>query len=163
MINEPGEEKVMLALADILSGLSGLRPGGWEYTRTPGVDRVLPPPSTQMPSDLLPRLFVVPGTGSRLEASGTGRDSRAYAHALHVDLHGVVEADADTLADTWRWRLRDDVLRTLHQNVSLNGTARGIDFNERAEATDAGELAPKLWFVQPITVWMHPVAYETAA
>ena len=162
-ISEPPQEQMMAAVAGLHSDLSGLRPGGWEYPRTPGVERTLPPPGSQMPSELLPRLFVVPGSGARLEPAGVGATSRAYAHAMHVDIHGVVEADEDTLADTWRWRLRQDVLATLHGHLSLSGTARVIDFNERAEAVDQGELLPKVWFVQPITVGLYPQTYETAA
>lgn len=157
MIEEPKAEKCMAALADILSTLSGVRPGGWVYPRTPSVDRIVPPFGSQMSSDTLPRLYVCPGRGGQLKGEnkgGIGIAHRTYQHALHVDIHGIAEATTGVLADTWRWRLRDDVLDALHLNLTVMGLAQGMDFDERPEEVDAGEIAPKVWFLQPVTVWL---------
>lgn len=165
-MGEPSAEKAMAAIADLLSNLSGGRSGGWVYRRTPTVLRSFPIPGQQIDPASLPLLYVLPGRESRLEAAGGNRDRRAYQHDLNVDIHGVVLGDATTLTDTWRWRLREDVLEQLHLHLSLGGLARGIDFDApgaaRLETVDAGEIAPMGWFMQPITVWLLD-EYDTAA
>jgi hypothetical protein len=159
---EPIEEKVMSALAFILGNLDGVRPGGWVYPRTPTVDRILPPINAQMSSATLPRLFIVPARASTLRPAGS---SGVYNHHLEVDIMGVVEAtDLDTtLADTWRWRLRQDVLEQLHLHITLDGNAHRIEFHTRPEQVDAGETGSKVWFLQPLTVLLFAQKYELAA
>jgi hypothetical protein len=157
MPDEPIQEKALAAMADALSNLTG-----WLYPRVPTVERVLPPPPETMPSEGLPRIYVVPATGSRMQDPSGTRDGRAYTHALYVNVHGVIEADAETKADTWRWRLRHDVVATLHLNLSLSGAAWGLSFDDRPEAVDSGEVAPKAWFLQPVTILLKE-QYPTAA
>lgn len=174
-MTEPGTEQVMAAIVDVLSGLSGVRPGGWEYVRTPSVKRGLLPPGTQMRSDDLPRIYVVPGRATRLKRVGAA--THTYQVSLNVDIHGMIESDPTDLsvsAETWRWRLREDMLQTLHQNffqtLSLNlpllnvsvGSAQDVILGERPEDVDSGELFPKVWWMVPITVWFLQ-SYATAA
>lgn len=162
----------MAKLSDILGGLAGVRPdgwdginpGGWEYPRLPTVDRILPPKDAQMFSELLPRLFVVPARGSVVK--GQNQRQTIYRHRLMVDIHGVIEATENppVLMDTWRWYLRHDIITTLLRNMTLGGLAERLDFEERPEQVDAGEVGPtKGWFLQPITVWLNPIEYQAAA
>jgi hypothetical protein len=168
-IVEPKAEQALARVADLLSDLSGVRPGGWSYERTPGVSRVLPPLGYQMPADQLPRLFVTAGKGSKLsdepgKAGGVRGGSRLYVYALHVDVHGVVTGapygTTGIAADTWLQRLREDVVVTLHGHPTLDGLAKMIDFTDRPEDVDQVDLAPHAWFLVPCTVWLEQ-AYAT--
>lgn len=160
-MNEPTAERAMAAIATLLSDLSGLRPGGWTYPRTPSVTRELAPPGYQMRSEDLPRITIIPGTKSRL-VQQAGRLG-IYQHEFHIDIYGFVEGDSEVIADTWRWRLRQDILETLHQHLSLDGLlVRPLDFSERPQEVDSGDLVPKGYFMQPITVRLLDT-YQTAA
>jgi hypothetical protein len=145
--DEPIEERALAEMASVLGNLAA-----WPYPQTPAVLRFLPPQGQQMQSTDLPRVYLVPGRGSNLDGAGVTRGSRLYEHVLHVDVHGVIEGDETILADTWRWRLRKDVLDTLHRHLSLGGLARAMTFTDRPEDVDPGEIAPKAWFTQPVTI-----------
>lgn len=159
-MDEPLAEKIMAAIADRVSDLSGVRTtptaGGWVYSAVPTVGRVVPPPE-EYRSVPTPALYVAPGRGSQLEPASGRRIG--YWHRLRVNIHGLIEETRDpatqaitTLADTWRWRLREDVLAVLHEDLSLGGLAKTLDFTDRAEDVDLGDLMPRAWFVQPVTV-----------
>lgn len=158
-MDEPLAEKIMAAVADRLSNLSGVRTtptaNGWQYAQVPTVGRSVPPPE-EFRNVAVPALYVVPGRGSQLERA-SGRPT-PYWHRLRVNIHGLIEETRDpdtqeiiTLADTWRWRLREDVLAVLHEDPTLGGLVKMLDFSDRAEDVDLGELMPRVWFVQPVT------------
>lgn len=159
-MDEPLAEKIMAAVADRLSNLSGVRmtptAGGWQYAQVPTVDRSVPP-ADELRNRPVPALYVVPGRGSQLERA-SGRPM-PYWYRLRVNIHGLVQETRDsdtqeilTLADTWRWRLREDVLAVLHEDPTLGGLVKMLEFSDRAEDVDLGELMPRVWFVQPMTV-----------
>jgi hypothetical protein len=163
MIKEPPEVLALAALREILSDLSGERPGGWTYPQTPSVvGWPLPPPGQQMNRDELPRLYVVAASGSTLEGAGIKGAALAYRKAFLVDIYGVIRGDDTATADTWRWRLLDDVLMTLHQNWTLFKTAMdGIDITQRPQGLDTGEFSTDALFIQPVTVRLRPWAPTT--
>jgi hypothetical protein len=160
MIKEPPEVLALAAIRELLGDLSGERPGGWEYVQTPSVvGWPLPPAGQQMKSVDLPRIYVLAASGSQLEGAGQGRGSIAYRKGFLVDIHGLIEGDGTADADTWRWRLQDDVIGTLHANWTLFKAAMdGLDFTQRPQGVDQGEFSNVALFIQPITVRLRPWA-----
>lgn len=165
-ITEPKSERALLKLMEIFTGMTGVRPaGGWTYAHDPVVDRsYLPPGPTQvMPAGKAVRLLVGSGDGSQFARYGPGEDTgadakrRAYVYRFRANVRGYTLAtnlpeEGPVLAETWRERLLDDCLDTLHRNLALGGVARGIDVTADKLVIDGGELAPVAAFLLPITV-----------
>jgi hypothetical protein len=159
-VAEPKREQAMVALAELLGALSGIRPGGWIYPSLPTVSRLAPPHQLPTEESAYPLIRVIAGRHSQLQPTGNGRAARAYLDRFHVDIWGITAPSHDgiseTIADTWRNRLREDIVETLHLNPSLGGVAKLIDFaggNDRREEVDhGGELGEKVFFVLPVTV-----------
>ena len=155
----------MAKLEELLGALSGARPGGWVYPRRPVVSRLAPPNPLPQEADAYPMIRIIPGRGSQLEGAGIAATRRLYRYGFHVDIHGVVAPDEDAIADTWRYRLREDIAQVLHEHCTLGGVAETLEFGggrDRREDVDEGQIAPKAWFVLPFTVWLRQ-EYATAA
>ena len=160
MIKEPPEVLALAAIRELLSDLSGERPGGWTYVQTPSVvGWPLPPAGQQMKPEELPRIYVLAASGSLLEGAGQRGAALAYRKGFLVDIHGLIRGDGTANADTWRWRLLDDVIGTLHANWTLfNAAMDGLDFTQRPQGVDQGEFTSDALFILPITVRLRPWA-----
>jgi hypothetical protein len=128
------------------------------YPNLPRVERL--PPTHEVPADnsAYPILRIFPGDGSNLDAISHGVGLAAYYDNFHVNIFGMVAPSTDgvndTPADTWRHRLRQDVVEMLHQHFTLGGVAETILFAgpKLLEDVDLGRVAPKAYFVLPINV-----------
>lgn len=115
---EPLEEQAILVVVALLEGMTGVRPWGGEYPKSPTVSRELPPAVIGIPN--YPHLVVT------MRAGGSGYDlgedvdgmvsvggAIGYKSTFAFDVVGYVQATESVKADTWCLRLRKDVLDTL--------------------------------------------------
>jgi hypothetical protein len=152
-VAESVEERAMVALVEVLGGMTGERQWGGRYPNDPVVHRdELHNPEQVMQA---PHICIEEDLGTELEdengeVMATVGAELAIHEKFRVVLYGHVQATADVTAGMWRRRLRHDIRTTLLADMTLGGIARGIQFD--AEEVDGGILQPKALLVMPLAV-----------
>lgn len=152
---EPAREQVLVALAEKLSAMTGLRFWGTPYPNAVRVERPLKVPEN--PTQL-PLLAVLEGSldgrGStvRIEVGAGGQVG--LRHEFKVILFGYIAAAVGVLANTWRQRLWADSLVTLMAENTLGGLVMEITWGAEMETNEgAGESVAT--FAQPLIITFH--------
>lgn len=142
---EAPRERALVAVADILRGMTGVRFWGGEYANPVQVERVFRVPAQRAE---FPRLIVIDGAGSSREFGSTGGVGRYVDHFVFIVYGYVIGTDAVPRSVALE-RLRYDVFLTLAREVMPRGNIRNFDFS-RPEDTDQGADEPIGAFQWPI-------------
>ena len=114
---EPLEEQGLVAVIEMLKGMTGMRPWGGTYPNAPRVQRDLPLSLASIGQcPLLVATMAVDGSGYDLGEDVAGMvtvgGAVGYKNVFAFDVIGYVQGTEEA-ADTWCLRLRKDVLDTL--------------------------------------------------
>lgn len=114
---EPLEEQGLVAVIEMLKGMTGMRPWGGTYPNPPRVERELPLAATAIGQcPLLVATMAVDGStyelGEDVEGMVSVGGAVGYKNIFAFDVIGYVTGTEEA-ADTWCLRLRKDVLDTL--------------------------------------------------
>jgi hypothetical protein len=114
---EPLEEQGLVAVLEMLRGMTGMRPWGGTYPNPPRVARDLPQTLAAIGQcPLLVATMAVDGSsydlGEDVEGMVTVGSAVGYKNVFAFDVIGYVQGNEEA-ADTWCLRLRKDVLDTL--------------------------------------------------
>jgi hypothetical protein len=136
---EPVGWQILEQLAEVLAGMTGVRPWGGTYPSNPVVRKHYEPPLTQEVF-LWIRVFEASGSTSRITAINAANN---VVHDFKVAIQATVVGTDEAAAQGWVQRVRDDLLTTVIASFSLGGLCSGfgdeIEWESSESETEFGQ------------------------
>jgi hypothetical protein len=133
--------QILEQLAEVLAGMTGLRPWGGTYPSDPVVRKHYEPPLTQEVF-LGIRLREAAGSTSRITSINPVGN---VTHDFRVAIEATIVGTEELAVQGWAQRVRDDLLTTVAAHFSLGGLCSGFgdeitwDSSEREAEAEFGQ------------------------